>query len=126
MKEDWTMSDGQWYQQRRFPFILSLILMTSLLLLVCGAPTMTVQPPAQITQEEARSRAEEIIRSEYPEMMDVVPIEKEYSRGGSNYYSLTYSETLPKQVGDKVLTTATVIIITIDKDTGEEVISISD
>lgn len=119
------MSNGQWDQLRRIPLLLSLILLT-LLLLICGAPTVTVPPPAQLTQEEARSRAEEIIRSEYPEMMGIIPIEKEYSRGGSNYYSLTYTETLPKQVGDKVLTTTTVIIITIDKDTGEEIISVSD
>jgi hypothetical protein len=105
---------------------MALILVTSLLLLVCGTPTAIVPPRAQITQAEARSRAEAIIRDDHPEMLGILPVEKEYSRGGSNFYSFTYSETSPKQVGDRVLTTTTVIIITIDKDTGEEIISISD
>lgn len=107
-------------------FVLGLTACSALLLLVCGAPTGTVQPSGQVTGEQARDRAAEIIQSQHPEMSDVTPVEKEYIQGGSTFYSYTYVEISAQQIGDRIITSTRVIIIEIDKDTGEEFVSLSD
>jgi len=100
-------------------------LLTSILLLFCGTVTPTPSG-ASVTQAQAKARAEAIIEERFPEMNDVSAVEEEYSWGGSSYYSFTYQETESKQVGDQVIDVTTVVIIDIDKNTGEEIISVSD
>ena len=80
----------------------------------------------EITEEEAREIADGIISEEYPDMVGSDVVVKSYSLEGRNICSVMYRRMVTVQTPeDESVQLPRIVIVEIDRSTGEHLVSVS-
>jgi hypothetical protein len=78
-----------------------------------------------VTEQEAIKIAEDIISKDFPDMVDATRTFDSYTSDGKEFYDVTYSKTVEVQTEEGAVELPRIVIITIDKDSGEQFVAIS-
>ncbi len=79
-----------------------------------------------ISEDKSIEIAEGIIAESFPEMSDAVRTTDSYTSGDREFYEVTYSTTIEVESDGEAVELPRVVIVTIDKETGEQFIAVSD
>jgi hypothetical protein len=102
--------------------IAATVLLTILLILAvagCGGG-------GALSEEELIEIAEEVVTESFPEMSDAARTTDSYTSGDREFYEVTYSTTIEVESDGEALELPRVVIVTIDKETGEQFVAVSD
>lgn len=78
------------------------------------------------TKEEAIEIADEIISKEFPDMVDAEKAIQSYATQYGEFYDITYKRSVEIESAGEIAELPRVVIVTIDKKTGEPFIAVSD
>ena len=102
---------------KRFIIKAAIILMIS--------PTLLTGCGGAMTEQEAIGITESIIQQDFPDMADATRTFEGYTSDGKEFYDVTYSKTVEVQTEEGAVELPRIVIITIDKDSGEQFVAIS-
>ena len=80
---------------------------------------------AMITEQQALNVAETTISMDFPDMVSAEKMSQSYASQGSEYYEFTYKRMIHVETDSRTLEIPRIVIVTIDKSTGEKAISVS-
>ena len=103
----------------RIAAVLCFVILLLLAVAGCGGD-------AAVTEEEASDIAEQVITESYPDMAEANRTSQSYTSEGSEFFEYTYSQTIEVESDGETVELPQIVIITIDKDTGEQFVSVSD
>ena len=82
---------------------------------------------AVVSQEEAESIADELIAGEFPDLVDAEKIIGSYENpAGTDFWTVTYREDVETQVEGQTYTIPRIVVVSVDKDTGDTIAAVSD
>ncbi len=102
--------------------IAAIILLAGLLLLAvagCGGG-------GAVSEDESIEIADQIIAESFPDMADAARTSQSYTSEGREFYELTYAKTVEVESDGQIAEIPRIVIVTIDRDTGEQFIAVSD
>lgn len=79
-----------------------------------------------VTEEEAIKIADDIILQDFPDMVDATSSFKGYTSEDREFYQVTYDKTVEAESDGEIIELPRIVIVTIDKNTGEQFIAVSD
>jgi hypothetical protein len=81
---------------------------------------------AAISEEEAERLADDIISEQFPDLKDAEKTIGSYENpAGTEFWTVTYSREVEKESGGQTYTIPQIVIISVDKDTGETTAAVS-
>jgi hypothetical protein len=78
-----------------------------------------------ITEQQALNVAETTISTDFPDMISAEKMSQSYASQGSEYYEFTYKRMIHVETDSRTLEIPRIVIVTIDKSTGEKAVSVS-
>ena len=78
-----------------------------------------------VTEKEAIKIADGVVAQDFPDMVDAERATQSYTSKDREFYEFTYSKTTKVESEDGVVELPQIVIVTIDKNTGEQVIAVS-
>jgi hypothetical protein len=107
------------------------------LAMLCAGCVRIVMPPSpdgennggyveMISEQEALNIAEATITTDFPDMVDAEKMSQSYSSKGREFYEFTYKKINQVETDTGTLEIPQIVIVTIDKSTGEKFIAVSD
>ena len=107
------------------------------LIMVCiGCVNVVVESPngeegsggivEMISEQEALDIAEATITNDFPDMADAEKVSHGYASKGREFYEFTYKKMVQVETDSGTIEIPQIVIVTIDKSTGEKFVSVSD
>lgn len=82
---------------------------------------------AAISEEAAESIADELIAEEFPDLEDAEKTVGSYENpAGTDFWTVTYRREVETQVEGQTYTIPRIVVVSVDKDTGESIAAVSD
>ena len=78
-----------------------------------------------ISEQQALDIAEQAIATDFPDMVDAEKMSQSYASNGREFYEFTYKRMIQVEADGEILEITRIVIVTIDKNTGEEFIAVS-
>jgi hypothetical protein len=86
-----------------------------------------VEDEAVISQEQAGRIADQLIAEQFPDLTGAERTTSSYENpAGGEFWSVTYRRQVETQVGGRTYTIPRIVIVSVDKDTGETTAAVSD
>ncbi len=86
-----------------------------------------VQDEAVTSQDQAGRIADQLIAEQFPDLTGAERTIGSYENpAGGEFWSVTYHRQVETQVGDRTYTIPRIVIVSVDKDTGETIAAVSD
>ncbi len=115
--------------------IAALLLVTVAIL--CTGCIRVVPPPStagegsgstedMISEQEALNIAEATISTDFPDMVDAEKMSQSYPSKGREFYEFTYKTMIQVETDTGTVEIPRIVIVTVDKSTGEESVAVSD
>ena len=79
-----------------------------------------------VSEEKSIEIAEGIIAESFPEMADAVRTTDSYTSEDREFHELTYTKTIVVESEGQTVELPRIVIVTIDKETGEQFVAVSD
>ena len=79
-----------------------------------------------INEQEALNVAEVTITTDFPDMIDAEKTSQSYTSQGKEFYEFTYKKVVHVETDAGTLEIPQIVIVTVDKSTGEKSLAISD
>ena len=94
----------------------------------CGgsSPAQPVSEETVKTEEEAIKIADELISKEFPDMVGAEKAVQSYATRDGEFYDVTYKRTIEIESAGRTVELPRVVVVSIDKDTGEQFVAVSD
>jgi hypothetical protein len=123
--------------QRRAPLlVIGAVAVAAVLCLVslCGGWYVLNRPSAGpeeeaavVSQEEAESIADELIAEEFPDLADAEKTMGSYENpAGTDFWTVTYRKDVETQAEGQTYTIPRIVVVSVDKDTGDSIAAVSD
>ncbi len=82
---------------------------------------------AAISRDEAERIADDIITEEFPDLEGAARTTESYQNpAGTDFWTVTYRQDVEAQAGGETYTIPRVVIVSVNKDTGESEVAVSD
>jgi hypothetical protein len=78
-----------------------------------------------ISEQQALNIAETTISTDFPDMVNAEKASQSYASQGSEYYEFTYKRVIQVETDSEILEIPRIVIVTVDKSTGEKSVAIS-
>jgi hypothetical protein len=94
----------------------------------CGgsSPAQPVSEEMVKTEEEAIRIADELISKEFPDMVGAEKTVQSYVARDGEFYDVTYKRTIEIESAGKTVELPRVVVVSIDKNTGQQFVAVSD
>jgi hypothetical protein len=80
----------------------------------------------RMSDEEADKAADEVIARDFPDMVDAEKSVQSYVIEGRDFYEVAYGKTVEYQTETGTISAPRIVVVTIDRNTGEEIVAVSD
>lgn len=80
----------------------------------------------RMSDEEAAQAADKVIARDFPDMMDAERSAQSYVVEGRDFYEVAYGKTIEYQTDTGTISAPRIVVVTIDRSTGEEIVAVSD
>ena len=109
--------------------LLTLAMLCAGCIRVVPAPSTEGESPGgtveMINEQEALNVAEATITTDFPDMVDAEKTSQSYASKGREFYEFTYKKVVQLETDTGTLEIPRIVIVTIDKSTGEKSVAIS-
>ena len=78
-----------------------------------------------LDENDAIKVADDIIAEDFPEMVDATRTLESYSSQGRDFYEITYDKTVEVESEGEIVELPRIVVVTIDKETGEQFVEVS-
>jgi hypothetical protein len=102
-----------------FIVILLVLLISSLFLVACGGEKT-------LEEKDFIEIADDFIGEEFPDMKDAEKTVERYTSDGTEFYELTYNKAFFADIEGETIEVPQIVVVTIDVETGEKYIAVSD
>ena len=96
-----------------------ILLLIAITLSACGGEKT-------MDEKEAIEIAESIISDEFPDMVEAERVIEQYESEGFEFFEMTYSRNIEVDSGGETIEIPRIVVITIDSETKEKYIAVSD
>lgn len=79
-----------------------------------------------ISEQEAANIAEATITTDFPDMVGAEKMSQSYASQSNEFYEFTYKKMIQVETETGTLEIPQIVIVTIDKSTGEKFVAVSD
>jgi len=111
---------------------IAFLLLLVLVMLCTSCVKIVVAPPDEggdtvemISEQEALNLAELTITTDFPDMVDAEKVSQSYAIKDREFYEFTYKKMVQVETDDGALEIPRIVIVTVDKSTGEKSVAVA-
>ena len=103
-----------------------LVVIAAALLVAAALVALAGGCDKRMSDEEAAKAADEVIARDFPDMVDAEKSVQSYVIDERDFYEVAYGKTVEYQTETGTVTAPRIVVVTIDRNTGEGIVAVSD